>query len=940
MELDFLPKILCRTPVFAQNSDFCIKRSTLYEYIRDASPELYRSLQKGDQKNDLIDMHTQDFAVWKYFNRARFRATPFGRLAAVSLIDLCRTPNFEASKIQLYADIDPVSVLDWDDLKKFDLLNKKASHIGENLQTNATAYAVHGHQRYLHLNAGSYELCEVVQRPEVNWILEQSRHTISANELISEGSRKFNTSKKTFAELLEKLIDIQLLWSDKSTNVIGSRKAESASDVSHNCQRYFLTERKVKVADYHEPLSAEIREAVDFLNKNLPYSENLSMSDFKTAFIKKFDLRFVPLNIALDPALGIKYAGFDLQFAQHGSMINEKIFAGQYSGQSSTTIGYDPVRRFILNEMCSGQHHVDLADMIAEESIEAPRLPNSISILYRKFRDKVVLQSIGGCTANQLLGRFSLTSDAIEDFCLQIAELEQHSNPGIEFFDVSYQAEKHVDNINRRKHLYNIEFPISGYGKGRIILDGNDIFVGVRRNEVILYSRSLRKRVVPRIATAYNYRRSDLALYRFLSDLQNQSLRTNLGINIDDIVPGMKHYPRISYKNIILSPERWLIPGSLIDKLRTLGSKAAVILLREWLSNLNCSIFRAGNGDQTLIFDTGDPLDIGMLVKFLKQQKVTQAYLAEGLISERSDVIDENGHSYAAEMLLSAAHRKQIYEPIDIHPSSLAPDSICRNLSPGSEWLYYELYTHHSVSNELLINFIAPFFKTYRSYIRKWFFIRYADQGEHIRLRIHLKDRSAVSHLMISLNDLLDELLRNGKLADVQIKTYKREIERYGDCRMIILEDLFHADSEIVLSTIKHGPSLNALYASTIDFVNDLLKCAFSSQQDAVLFVQQMVEYFNREFDLNGSSFKEINKGYKLFKSSPVPIFFKKHRKHKLLMKKVQRCLAVGDRSTVADLVADVIHLRVNRLFPDQQRKHEALLYQYQLKDMKRPQDH
>ncbi len=102
------------------------------------------------------------------------------------------------------------------------------------------------------------------------------------------------------------------------------------------------------------------------------------------------------------------------------------------------------------------------------------------------------------------------------------------------FFDIAYQAEKKVDNVNRRKQLYPYELPILTWSESDNPLDLNDLLVTIEQQEVVLKSKKLDKRLLPRIASAYNYTRSDLAVYRFLCDIQSQGILTNLSFKLRD----------------------------------------------------------------------------------------------------------------------------------------------------------------------------------------------------------------------------------------------------------------------------------------------------------------------------------------------------------------------------------------------------------------------
>ena len=88
MYLQLMNTAICRTPVFSPDDapEKCFP--ALKEMIREASPEFYRVIENLDHQQLSTAGEKVAFSVWKYFNRAKFRATPFGSFAAISHVPL------------------------------------------------------------------------------------------------------------------------------------------------------------------------------------------------------------------------------------------------------------------------------------------------------------------------------------------------------------------------------------------------------------------------------------------------------------------------------------------------------------------------------------------------------------------------------------------------------------------------------------------------------------------------------------------------------------------------------------------------------------------------------------------------------------------------------------------------------------------------------------
>jgi hypothetical protein len=82
------PKVVCRTPAFALNDEIHDVFETLREQICDASPEFYTIIADLSADNWLSAENKIVYTLWKYFNRAKYRATPYGQFSGISLVPL------------------------------------------------------------------------------------------------------------------------------------------------------------------------------------------------------------------------------------------------------------------------------------------------------------------------------------------------------------------------------------------------------------------------------------------------------------------------------------------------------------------------------------------------------------------------------------------------------------------------------------------------------------------------------------------------------------------------------------------------------------------------------------------------------------------------------------------------------------------------------------
>ncbi len=524
------------------------------------------------------------------------------------------------------------------------------------------------------------------------------------------------------------------------------------------------------------------------------------------------------------------------------------------------------------------------------------------------YDGKALVYSAGGTTANALLGRFT----QLEQYLLyarKLAEEEQQANPDVLFFDVAYAFEGKVDNVNRRAHIYPAELCLGTWSTHEESLQMEDILVRIVNNEIMLQHRITGKRLVPRIASAYNYRRSDLVHFRFLSDLQHQRLSSQLSFDLQFFFPRLDSYPRVTYRNCIINPARWLLPKF-----------ESFVELNNWfLEKQIDQLLKVGNGDQVLVIDPKCETDVVFLQRYQKQQG-RPVYLSEALIERSGTVKDERGNKYHAQFIVDFQHQSLLYFGFP----TIDESTFQRDLKmTGSEWLYLELYMHPLAMNEFLNNEVRKLIKSQKHLITKWFFIHYNDPQDHLRLRLKLKNPDQLPAILQCINRLMDISDKYGHLKKILIKGYEREIFRYGVEQMDMIEQFFFLESNLALSDI--SKSVEHRYELIVDFVQKLSARLFTKIEEQVVFFERMARLFAEEMKFDREQFRTINAAYGVF-SKKVLLRKKSYKSLFTLFDKILYTCSIEKREKI---LADLVHLHINRRFNQEQRLHEAVLYQY-----------
>ena len=128
-----------------------------------------------------------------------------------------------------------------------------------------------------------------------------------------------------------------------------------------------------------------------------------------------------------------------------------------------------------------------------------------------------------------------------------------------------------------------------------------------------------------------------------------------------------------------------------------------------------------------------------------------------------------------------------------------------RTYLPGSNWLYFKIYTGVVTADRIIANEIyriADRLKT-DGLITKWFFIRYSDPDFHLRVRLHLKNVSDTRTVILLFHTIMKRLEAKSLVWKVQVDTYQRELERYHATLIDDTESVFHVDSEYTVKIIQ-----------------------------------------------------------------------------------------------------------------------------------------
>jgi thiopeptide-type bacteriocin biosynthesis protein len=1000
------PALILRTP-FLSYSDYVVDKENnplKNDYFKVAlylaNPLLFDLLSAIDFNMTSLEPK-MSLSILKYYNRMSFRPTPFGGFSVCSVVkwsgwDQVIVGKQENSIIKLEIDNEL-------SLKIASKLQPGLSD-GHLYYANPTLYKLRRHFRYIKSikNQINNELSFSLESFESDTLTNALLKYIARKKLKQDNILSWVLSKTAYAEeearaYLLLLKNAQILKTDSDPNITGedylkrillfdnNKGTVLAETISHlmtemrgikyptlstlqglhkNLDRisdhlglkkpktnfYANTLRPTLSGGINDQYQQKISLALEALKYLVPPVQSQTMAGFIKDFKNRFDKQKILLLNALDPDAGVGYGNLMTAF-QEPVLLDQVQFTNPK--QDAVSIEWSDVHRLLLKKWTELNGNpieaiqIEPIDLINLRIDDTLLLPSSLCVVFKLIEDRIVIENAGGVSANALIGRFTALSPEILQIAKDIAGIEESNNPEVIFAEIAQLSNAHVDNINRRSAVYSYEIPVNAYSgypiNKQIAL--SDLYVSVVDDRIVLESSSLKKIVIPRLSSAYNHSNSELAIFRFLCDLQYQGLQANLTFNLEHFFPGMRHYPKVFFNDIVIAEAKWRL-GDDFNVLRELSQDQAILQFEAIKKKCRLpDLISLAKSDQQLIFNLKNRNELLLFLKVIKEEK--EVLLKEYFLPAPTSlkVVDGAGKPYTNELISFLYKESTVYTAKYIQhiPHQTKKE---KAFIIGSKWLYLKIYCTPATANELLIGKVLPLLKR----ISKmepvtWFFIRYNDSGYHIRLRIKISE-SYIGSMITQFKDSLSDTFHYHIIKEYQAETYQREIERYGADLIEKVEEFFHQSSNIILYFLgKNGPAIYSDHSLAMVSINEMLEIFIPDPANQVNFLHQMSNSFYNEFSADkllkvslDLKYRKMKKEFENLLSNKrffTSLGLTKYQKSFItVLKDLNNSFKKNQDYRKNQLLADLIHMHLNRAFISHQRKQELVIYHcfYKLK--------
>ncbi|MPR31913.1 lantibiotic dehydratase [Salmonirosea aquatica] len=970
-----------------------LQEESVIQSIEIASPAMGAHL-RGDHKADAQIAAT----LLKYVLRMSTRCTPFGLFAGgtIGCTALKTTFDFQKRKFASRQRLDTETV----DYLAFALTTH--SEIVEKIRfyANRTAYQVGDRLRYTERSSQDgqcrFFASEVPANPTILSVLKRAKLGATVPELAQAVAS--DESLASACEFIRQLVEDGLLSSELSPSPTGDgplptlvRKLSERSTPPellqplrriHDLLAQTEDNRTVRpevtailtkqfgfnpkaasvvqtdtlieggINQFSQAVYDQLQQTLrplHVLNRFNPEPTDLVV--FKKRFYARYEEQEVPLLLALDGDTGVGYGEFLESFGSSEKLIEglpiSNLTHSAHAYQSDEL--HDLRLRLYTRFLASGSQPTAITDhdlsLLGGSKVPLPPsyyafgsfLATSASAI-DKGDFRFLLKALSGPSGFTLMGRFCAIDERLARMVTEQMVWQQAQRPDLIYAEIAHLPHARTGNVVGRPHLRPYEIPYMTHSElpadQQLHLD--DLLVSVPNGQrVVIRSKRLDKEVVPQLTTAHDYR-DGLPIYRFLCDLQAQAAPFAVQWHWGAFDKA-RRLPRVVYRNTVLQEGSWQLSRADLSSTLSAEQNAARLRGSEGLPRLVALM----QGDQELFIDLDSRICCELFVSTL--QRLGTIRVIEWLRTPDQCPVEGPDGRLTHEVVIP------FMNPGLESPSRAVPErppvTVQRAFGPGSEWLYLKVYGGLSTTPALLAALCGWAANgELRNEATHWFFVRFADPEPHLRFRIRLNDVAHYAPMLVECYRRLNPFLISGEVHSIQLDTYQRELERYGQELIEVTEQIFWLDSKAVSQLLQLTLAESGILPCACRSVEAYLAASGLTLAQKVAFCQSAYERFTNEHGATKELRQSLAQKYRVNRPSVEQSL---NAPESVLGEEAEEIFRLRTRSMGADLetvkhyyqtnrpeefreyLGSLIHMSINRLFATNQRTYELLIYHH-----------
>ena len=641
-----------------------------------------------------------------------------------------------------------------------------------------------------------------------------------------------------------------------------------------------------------------VRELTDALRRlELVFPAYDPLRDFRDAFRRRYEDAEVPLLEALDPERGVR----KVRPRELSNLAHEAGVVGS-SGSTDPSVPRTMLR--VLDDWRRTGAEVDisdfpLADRMSAQAVYAALLDNYegrfTSVLVAGFRR----------TSVALLARFALGRPAATE---ALRDWLGHAEDDAIHAELIHTPGTRDGNVVLRPKLFDDVITLTGATGGTIGLDRLRIrLVGDR---IVLRDAETGRPVIIELSSAHYISAVGAhPVYTFLGHLAGNGSAGWLWEPLDEL----SHLPRVTCGAVIVTPEQWRLGKDEVKRVLA-GEELRGVLpgigARRWVG--------AGQDDQVLPIDLDSRRSIGAVLAHFASHEHTRIFELPQV--ESPGVAGPTGR-----------HVAEAIVPITTTRTERARTTVAEfDAEAGARWVYARFFTGTSGADQVIAQAgqLAVALRA-GGLIDGWFFLRYREDGYHVRVRMRPVGPEQRAAVLVELDRLGQRLRATGLATRVATDEYVPEVARYGGpANLALAERLFSADSDEVAAHVASGSDEQTRLYLTVGTTLRLVRAAFTTVAEQQEFLRNCQSGLDVRFEREGNPLGRFYREHR----PALSAFLDEHREPAAvdaLFAELATALRASLGKNLADpVLAAVLHMHCNRVFAVDSRRLEFLTYE------------
>ncbi|MQY33336.1 Nisin biosynthesis protein NisB [Streptomyces sp. RB17] len=566
-------------------------------------------------------------------------------------------------------------------------------------------------------------------------------------------------------------------------------------------------------------VAAEAERAADLLWRLAPDGAgHLALRTYHTEFVERYGVgRAVPVTEVLDPDAGLgPPAGYEHppgsrplpprtpEVTRRDRLMTQLAQEALLSGTPEVVLDEaHPLVARLARPKTGHAPSIELVTRLVAPSVRALR--------DGEFRLVVMGGSAGPAAA--AFGRFAgLLPDELHPSLTGLARVTDGERAGALHAQLVFQARHgRGDNVTQVPQWLEHRLPVGVFADpadpGTLALD--DLAVCADPHRLMIVDTAGGREVVATVLHKLNTRTLAPNAARLLDEIGRGGVR---GVHSWEWgrAEELPYVPRVRHGRTVLSLARWRPTEAVLD--RDTPYPAWTRAVAEWrerwaVPDRICLVY----ADQRLELDLTSPLHLRLLRHELKRRP-------EALVLEPWDARGAGGGWLTGP---DGTHRNELIIPLVARPAeqpqeapgavravqaprAAPPRTLPVEHLPGGEWLYATVHCTPARQNDLLVHHLDDLLDGLPEDVDRWFFIRYRNPDDLLRLRFHGAPGTLMATLLPRLHRWAATLRSAALIRGIGLGTYDPELERYGGPRaMAAAERVFHADSLAAVEALK-----------------------------------------------------------------------------------------------------------------------------------------